>query len=119
MTASEMIDLIKAWANWARTKRHRQTCGSAEGQYRAPSDIDTDIQIPSGITLQDIYACDDAWRQLPIKYRRLIRAVYILRLPDVRAARQSGIPIQQLKHHHDRAIRMMRQQLQHIKKTAD
>ena len=102
------VDLIKAWANWARTKRHRQTCGYAERRYRAPSDIDTDIQIPSGFTLQDIYACDDAWRKLPIRFRRLIQCIYIARLPDYRAGKRAGIPKPLLSVCHERAVRMLK-----------
>lgn len=108
---SEIIDLIKAWARWARNRPSRHTCGSAERRYRAPSDIDTDTPIPSGYTLQDIYACEDAWRQLPLRYRRLIQCIYITQCSDVRTAKHTGIPASLLQIHHDRAIRLFWTQL--------
>lgn len=109
------VDLIKAWANWARGKPVRHTCGSAERRYRAPSDIDARTHIPSGITIRDIYACDDAWRQLPIRFRRLIQCIYITGLPDNRTAKRTGIPLPMIKICHDKAVRMLSDNVQTMK----
>ena len=100
-------DLLTAWGRWCRVVRKRGRSVSAEGGYRAPSDIDREPAPIRTHTIDDLMRCDYAWRGLAGVPKMLIKLHYVDRASAKRIASMCRIPAVDFTVHHRLAVEMV------------
>lgn len=74
-------DLLTRYGRWAtRRSRGIGTCGSAEGNYRAPAREDDDARrtpAPVGLTAAEAVAVNRSFQQVPDRERIVLRVLYV------------------------------------------
>lgn len=103
-------DLLTRYGRWAaQLGRGGRTCGSAEGDYRAPVRGDDDARrTPAvGLTAAEAVACNRSFQSVPDRERIVLRVLYVPQRQTVEAQlRLLRIPASLCRIRHESGVRM-------------
>lgn len=105
--------ILRRYGNWARPRMIYETCGSAEGEYKAPPNDDDRLPSQPVMAPRDIDRARAALISLPTITRLVIQWLYVQPGSAQHHMRKNGLQPRHMRERHLEGVRMFWASWQH------